>query len=103
MEARSDIRMKELVESWRDRSRPLSAHMELAIAAAAHRHSRGLPPLGNGEPVPGCDCEQCTGIDQDAAIREVLRPRPGDRFGRPLDVNAARAIPLLEIVRHLGL
>jgi len=37
------------------------------------REVRGLvPPLAVGEPVPGCPCEDCTGISEDHDVRPDL-------------------------------
>ena len=94
-----------LVNSWIDPARPLSKHLRLAVAAGLHRTRRNLPPLLSGEPIPGCDCPECTGIAADAPARQALFKRCDVRAARrkPLDVSAARNIPLLEVARRLGL
>ena len=64
-----------LTDSWSDSARPLSKHLDLAVAAALHRRRRNLPPLGAGEPIPGCDCPTCTGVPADAPVRGMRAPR----------------------------
>ena len=32
-----------------------------------------VPPLAVGEPVPGCPCEDCTGISEDHQVRKQPR------------------------------
>ena len=94
-----------LTDLWADPTRPLSKHMDLAIAAAMHRKRRNLPPLRDGEPVPGCGCEHCTGVPADAPARVVplkSRSRRG-AYRQPLDVEAAKAVPILDVARRLGL
>jgi hypothetical protein len=96
-----------MIDSWADPTRPLSKHMELTIAAVLHRKRRNLPPLRGNEPVPGCGCEVCTGLPHDHPARQVLRKRAkGSRRHPPRDdlqVEAARAVPLLEVVDQLGM
>ena len=77
----------------------LPDHLDLAIAHAFHRgYKPGDPmPLGDNDPVPGCNCEHCTGM----APRPVMRPSPSPD-AHPLDVEGARAVPLLEVVERLG-
>jgi hypothetical protein len=159
--------LDKLIDSWADPSRPLSKHLELAVSAAMHRKRRNLPPLRDGEPVPGCDCVRCltyaaggTPADADEAeeaVRFLAHMPPADRipaalgwerereeYGRkltlprpsllarlaaavpgaiapprvvpiktrqrqaayrrePLNVEAAKAVPILEVARRLGL
>lgn len=97
--------LDKLIDSWVDASRPLSRHLELAVAAAAHRTRRNLPALKDAEPVPGCGCPYCTGIAADAPVRTApLKAGHLDATYRPrLNVEAARAVPLLDVVRRLGL
>jgi len=54
--------------------------------------------LAPGEPVPGCACEQCTGLpDAPVAV-------PAPDFSRWEEaVDRARAVPLVEVVQRLGL
>jgi len=64
------------------------------------------PPLGPGEPVPGCSCPWCTGIPADHPTRRTRRrwstPGPGrDSWARR--VEEARTRPLLDVARALGL
>jgi hypothetical protein len=64
------------------------------------------PPLGPGEPVPGCSCEWCTGISKGHPARQTRRrwssPRPG-RESWSRRVEEARSVPVLEVARALGL
>ena len=94
-----------LVASWRDPDRPQSKHLALAVAVAVHRQGRNLPPLPEAAPVPGCDCPSCTGVPADAPVRvapsERRYRRAADR--PPLNVEAARAVPVVEIAERLGL
>lgn len=94
-----------LVDSWTDPARPLSQHLELALADAMHRRARGLPPLRGGDPVPGCSCPACTGVAADAPARVVpIRTRyRRAAYRAPLPVEAARRVPLLDVAERLGL
>ena len=94
-----------LIDSWADPAGPLSTHLDLAIAAAFHRRDRNLPPLRDGEPIPGCDCPDCTGVPADAPVRVVpIKSRYRRAAYRPpLDVEGARAVPVVEIAERLGL
>ena len=96
--------LDKLIASWADPARPLSKHLELAIAAVFHRRRRNLPPLRDGEPVPGCGCEHCTAVPADAPARVVsLKSRArGGAYRQPLEVEAARSVPILEVARRLG-
>jgi hypothetical protein len=80
---------------------PASDHLKAEVAAAHWRGRRtgSLVPLDPGQPVPGCTCPACTGVPADAPVRR--RPR---RDLRPaLDVDAARAVPISEVARRLGI
>lgn len=79
----------------------LPDHLDLAIAHAFHvGYKPGDPmPLGDNDPVPGCNCEHCTGMAPRPAMRSNL-PAP---VGSPLDVEGARAVPLLEVAERLGI
>ena len=94
-----------LVESWAEPARPRSKHLDLAVAAAFHRRRQGLLPLRDGEPIPGCDCPECTGIGADHPARVVpIRTRyRRAAYRSPLDVGAARAVPLLDVAERLGI
>ena len=94
-----------LVGSWADPAYPLSKHTELAVAAAFHRRRRNLPPLREREPIPGCGCEHCTGIAKDNPARVVPIKNRYRRsaYRKPLDVEAARRVPILELAGRLGL
>ena len=119
------------IETW-GTGRPLSQHLDLEVAAAFHRGpvppevstdidaltcgwTPGEPPtevmqeylarpqtaaLAPGAPVPGCACERCTGLPADHPARHVHRLRRN--LHPAVDVDRARAVPLLEIVRRLG-
>lgn len=90
-----------LVESWRT-CRPLSDHLRLEIAHAVHTGHRpgDPPPLEEGAPVPGCGCEDCTGVRRRARTGSGP-PGPGTR--RPLPVEDARRVSILDVVARLGL
>jgi hypothetical protein len=93
-----------LIDSWADPAYPLSQHIRLAIAAAVHRRRRNLPPLRDGEPIPGCDCPHCTGVSKDAPARVVPIATRYRRaaYRKPLDVEAAKRVPILEVARRIG-
>ena len=55
------------------------------------------------EPVPGCDCEHCTGVPADAPLRARTQEQRKGQWHRPLPVENARAVPILQVVRRLGL
>lgn len=94
-----------LVFDWCDHSEPLSEHGRLEVAGAHWRGRKagaGPMPLDPGQPVPGCGCEHCTGI----ADAEPLRPRTTRTIAdsRPaLDLEAARAVPILKVAARLGI
>jgi hypothetical protein len=96
-----------LFDPWADHTRPLSQHMEHTIVAVFHRKRRNLPPLRGNEPVPGCDCPDCTGVPHDHPARQVPRKPGKRRHSRPprdsLQVEVARKISLLDVARFLGL
>lgn len=101
----TSARLELLINDWRDHSEPLSEHGRLEVAAAHWRGRKvggGPLPLEPGRPVPGCGCQACTGIaDAEPTHRRttrrtaVLRPA--------LDVDAARAVPILEVAAMLGI
>ena len=78
----------------------LSEHVRLEIANAVHRGYQpgDLPPLDDGEPVPGCGCPRCTGVAVDDPAR-ARRPRSDRR----LPVEEARAVSILDVAQRLGL
>ncbi|MBI4540066.1 MAG: hypothetical protein HY704_11230 [Gemmatimonadetes bacterium] len=95
-----------LIDSWADPTAPLlSRHTVLEIKAAFLR----ARPLEPGEPIPGCGCESCTGIPttEDAGPKGPkghLKSRRSRRDLRPaIDVDRARAVPVTEVARRLGL
>jgi hypothetical protein len=80
-----------------------SDHLKAEVAAAHWKGRRTGTPvaLDPGQPVPGCTCPDCTGVAADAPIRQTTRPR---RDLRPaLDVDAARAVGILEVAARLGI
>ena len=102
----SNDEVEALVNSWTDLTRPLSKHLEYAVATAFHRRQRDLPPLRAGRPIPGCDCPDCTGIAADAPVRASQLRRCDQRassWPEPLAVNAARRVSMLEVVQRFGL
>lgn len=88
--------LEDLINSWGSGG-PLSEHIELELAAAFHQGRRWK----EGEPVPGCSCERCTGLPEDDPARvpawqrklqERLlqeRQRHGDNLGRDRDWQTA--------------
>jgi hypothetical protein len=93
------VTMAELV----DVGGPASDHLKAEVTAAHWKGRRdGTPiPLDPGVPVPGCTCPGCTGVAADAPVRQTTRPR---RDLRPaLDVDRARAVPILDVAAMLGI
>jgi hypothetical protein len=93
-----DALLDEIIESWPTSDPPTSDHLRLEIAAAARR-GRSLEP---GELVPGCACPTCTGIPEDHLARRRVAPRRRGQRRPALDVDAARAVPVVEVARRLG-
>ena len=148
-----------LIDRWTDPTRSLSAHIRLTISEAVQRRELGVPPLAEGEPIPGCTCATCEtfalgGTAADAseaeeAVHWLALVPPGERvstalgwqvdreaFGRPrvlptpkvlarmtaavpgalrdaptsgeqrqrapLEVETARAVPIVEVAEKLG-
>ncbi len=81
--------------------RRLTEHTRLEVVNAVHvGHRAGdAPPLAEGAPVPGCECPSCTGVSADDPARRRRRTRPN----RPLPVDYARAVPILDVAGRLGL
>lgn len=84
-----------VVESWTRDTPRLSRHLELSIFASRRA------PLAPGAPVPGCNCEGCTGLADDHPARSAYRKRW--RRGSPLDVEGARGVSILDVAERLGL
>lgn len=88
-----------LAFEWRSRcDLPLSDHARLEVAVAFRRGR----PLDPSDPVPGCSCDSCTGIPT------VVHPaQPKHRFSGPdlppLDIEGARAAPILQVAATLGI
>lgn len=99
--------MDELVAfDWRDHADPpASDHARLEVAAAWWRgRKEGRPvPLDPGQPVPGCRCERCTGMAPVKATDGQNDRRPAAADYPPLDVDAARAVPILDVAARLGI
>ena len=91
----------DVIESWP--AHGMSDHLALEIATAFRR---GLP-LAVGAPVPGCMCPSCTGIPDDVpawTLRTPAYAREMERWASwDARVDQARGVPLLEVVRFLGL
>lgn len=95
---------------WPTSRPPLSDHIRLEVAAARRRGE----PLDEGEPVPGCGCSTCTGIEEDDPVRlPAWRRRDGpgtareDRERRERwekKVAEARRVSILRVASllHLG-
>jgi len=100
--------LDQLIESWPKWGRPFSRHLHFEIMNAVHRGYRPDDPLPlkPGAPVPGCDCELCTGLPSNHPARQVagIRRRGATKQPRKhLDVDAARCVPILDVVRQLDL
>ena len=85
------------------RSPPLSEHTRLELAHTVHLGYRSgdPPPLAPGDPVPGCGCPTCTGVSADDPARRTQRREY--RQDRPLPVEDARAVSILDVAGRLGL
>jgi hypothetical protein len=81
---------------WREST--VSDHLWLEAVEAL----LGGGPVPAGTPVPGCGCERCTGIPADDPTRRPPH-RPAEYSARNDDVERARAIPIVEVARRLGL
>lgn len=114
-EAVEEGEIEDLVNSWPSGG-PLSEHIELELAAAFYRGR----PLDEGEPVPGCACEYCTGLPADhparvpAWKRKLQERLEQERRGHDEDdpdraaewqrrVEKARAVSITQIAHLLGL
>jgi len=86
------------------RKRPrLSKHTALEVANAVYRgHEPGdPPPLTPGDPVPGCDCPDCTGIAEDDPVRAF--GRRARRQTERLPVEEAKRMNILQVASRLEL
>ena len=105
--------LEDLIDSWGSGG-PLSEHIELEIAAAFHAGRRWK----EGEPVPGCVCETCTGMPDDHPARVLWKRklqecRDSERWRREDDPNhdrewqqtveRAKAVSITQIAHLLGL
>lgn len=79
-----------------------SEHTRLEIVHAVHAGHRpgDPPPLEDGDPVPGCGCEDCTGVSEE---ERLSRRQDSSRRCENLPVEDARRVSILEVVRRLGL
>jgi hypothetical protein len=72
---------------------PISDHMAAELTAAGRRGA----PLAPGERVPRCTCSDCR-------PDSTRHHRPPRREPYPaLDIDAARAVPILTVARRLGI
>lgn len=80
----------------------LSDHLRLELAHAVHTGHRpgDAPPLEDGAPVPGCGCEDCTGVSKE---ERLSRRRDISRRRENLPVEDARRVSILDVVARLGL
>lgn len=109
--------LTDLIESWGSGG-PLSEHIELELAAAWYAGRRWK----EGEPVPGCSCERCTGLPADhparvPAWKRKLQERLENERRKPEDdpdrddrarewqrrVEKAKAVSITQIAHTLGL
>jgi hypothetical protein len=99
----------------------LSEHTRLELSAAWWRGRReGRPvPLAKGEPVPGCGCEACGGVEPSSVgkvtgadgkppagpvnFSEPAGARPRRDLRPALDLDRARAVPVAEVAQRFGL
>ncbi len=81
----------------------LSKHTQLEMANAVYRgHKPGdPPPLASGEPVPGCNCAECTKVSEDDPVRAFGKRKPREREGLP--VEEAKRTNILQVASSLGL
>ncbi len=81
----------------------LSPHIALEVANAVHLGHRpgDALPLALGDPVPACGCPSCTGVSADDPARRTRRRTY--RQDRPLPVEDARALSILDVAGRLGL
>jgi hypothetical protein len=132
----SEKELDALIESFPGLGRPISRHLELTLALVQHRRWKAgehriqhgprpgdtpalvtlrpsdPPVLKPGDPVPGCNCQECSGLsaeqrDRVAATRTRRQWRGrGGAAGReraPLDIEAARQASIVDVARRLGL
>jgi hypothetical protein len=91
-----------LIDDWQD-GPPLSRHLDRELDAMDAGRT-----LETGAPVPRCGCYLCTGISEaptriDRIDRSRTRRRPR-RDPRPaLDVDRARAVPIMDVAAMLGI
>lgn len=86
-------------------TRVISDHLSAEVASAHWRGRKagtGPVPLDPGQPVPGCGCPDCTGLPADHPARHPRR-KPRRDLLPTLNVDAARAVPILDVAAMLGI
>ena len=86
-------------------NRVISDHLSAEVASAhwkGRRTGTGPIPLDPGQPVPGCGCPDCTGVPDDHPARQPKR-KPRRDLRPTLNVDAARAVGILEVAAMLGI
>ena len=105
----SDAEFEALVDSMAYGRHDRSEHLEWTLQAIWNRRgmSRRSPAVDPNAPVPGCPCSICTRIAADHPLRRTTaksRKRQTVRGSvSPATVEMARAVPILTVVRLLGI
>jgi hypothetical protein len=99
--------LDDLINSMTHGPSRLSEHLVWAVRFVASRRWKPGDPavLRDGDPIPGCACEICTRIAANHRVRLALaKQKPRATTGRvsPVEIAAARAVPILNVVRALG-
>ena len=79
----------------------ISSHFDHAVIHDLRVNKGFTEPLEDGAPVPGCGCSDCTGIPEDHPARQPIH-QP-DYSSWELRAERARAYPILEIAKRIGL
>ena len=79
----------------------ISSHFDHAVIHDLRVNKGFAEPLEDGAPVPGCGCSDCTGIPEAHPARQPIH-KP-DYSSWELRAERARAYPILEIAKRLGL
>ena len=85
----------------RYKMKPISDHFDLAVLHDLRVNEGFAEPLEDGAPVPGCGCSDCTGLPEDHEARQPIN-QPNYSSWK-LRAERARAYPILEIAKRLGL
>ena len=97
------IRDHWLIHDWRD-SNDVAQSRHLSRELDAIDRGRSVEP---GAPVPRCGCYLCTGIPERLIRRDKIdrtrRRRPTRALRPALDLDAARAVPILAVAAMLGI